>query len=133
MYRDGRWRKVGQGISRFFGMGGSFLGNPTADAAADVHAVNDFLTQEQLPAEVDAVVAFLNPKVNLDVLEPELPVTNGEGLKPYIACRLPHSPPPPLPSTLPLLTPPPPLPPPPPPSPADAGFSPRSGNGSSRC
>ena len=85
MYRDGRWRKVGQGISRFFGMGGSFLGNPTADAAADVHAVNDFLTQEQLQAEVDAVVAFLNPKVNLDVLEPEFPVTNGEGLKPYIA------------------------------------------------
>ena len=42
-YRDGRWRKVGQGISRFFGMGGAFLGNPTADAAADVQAVRDRL------------------------------------------------------------------------------------------
>jgi hypothetical protein len=85
LYRDGRWRKVGQGLTRFFGMGGAFLGNPTADAAADVHAVTGFLAQEQLQAEVDAVVAFLNPKVKLDVLEPEFPVTNGEGLKPYIA------------------------------------------------
>jgi hypothetical protein len=85
VYRDGRWRKVGQGLTRFFGMGGSFLGNPTADAAADVHAVTDFLAQEQLQAEVDAVVAFLNPRVKLDVTEPEFPVTNGEGLKPYIA------------------------------------------------
>ncbi|HLL49461.1 MAG TPA: hypothetical protein VK356_02230 [Thermomicrobiales bacterium] len=85
LYRDGRWRKVGQGLTRFFGMGGAFLGNPTADAAADVHAVTGFLAQERLQAEVDAVVAFLNPKVKLDVLEPEFPVTNGEGLKPYIA------------------------------------------------
>ncbi len=83
-YREGRWRKVGQGISRFFGMGGAFLGNPTADAAADVQATTDFLAQEQLPVDVDGVVSFLNPKVTLDVTEPEFPVTNGEGLKPYI-------------------------------------------------
>jgi hypothetical protein len=84
-YRDGRWRKVGQGISRFFGMGGAFLGNPTADTAADVHALSELLAQEQLPADVDGVVAFLNPKVTLDVSEPDFPVTNGDGLKPYIA------------------------------------------------
>jgi hypothetical protein len=84
-YRDGRWRKVGQGISRFFGMGGAFLGNPTSDATADGQALHDFLTQEQLQVDVDGVVVFLNPKVTLDVVEPEFPVTNAEGLKPFIA------------------------------------------------
>jgi hypothetical protein len=66
-------------------MGGSFLGNPTADTAADIGALNELLGQEQLRVDVDGVVAFLNPKVTLDVVEPDFPVTNGDGLKPYIA------------------------------------------------
>jgi hypothetical protein len=84
-YRDGRWRKVGQGISRFFGMGGAFLGNPTTDTAADIGAVKALLAQEKISVDIDGVVAFLNPKVTLDVTEPDYPVTNAEGLKPYIA------------------------------------------------
>jgi hypothetical protein len=84
-YREGRWRKVGQGISRFFGMGGAFLGNPTTDTAADVDAVNQLLTEEQAAVDVDGVVAFLNPRVKLDVVEPDFPVTNADGLRPYIA------------------------------------------------
>ena len=84
-YRDGRWRKVGQGLSRFFGMGGAFLGNPTADSAADVQALQELLGNEKMTVDVDGVVAFLNPKVRLDVAEPDFPVTNAEGLKPYIA------------------------------------------------
>jgi hypothetical protein len=84
-YRDGRWRKVSQGLSRLFGMGGAFLGNPTSDAEADVAAVQMLLQESQLEADVDAVVAFVNPRVTLDVEEPEFPVTNGDGLRPYIA------------------------------------------------
>jgi hypothetical protein len=84
-YRDGRWRKVGHGISRFFGMGGAFLGNPTTDTAADISALSERLGQEQLRVDVDGVVAFLNPKVTLDVVDPDFPVTNADGLKPYIA------------------------------------------------
>jgi hypothetical protein len=84
-YREGRWRKVGQGISRFFGMGGAFLGNPTTDTAADVDAVNQLLTEEQAGVDIDGVVAFLNPRVKLDVVEPDFPVTNADGLRPYIA------------------------------------------------
>jgi hypothetical protein len=84
-HKDGRWRKVGQGLSRFFGMGGAFLGNPTADAASDVNALSARLAEEKLEADVDAVVAFINPQVKLDVVEPEFPVTNAEGLRPYIA------------------------------------------------
>jgi len=84
-YRDNRWRKVGQGISRFFGMGGAFLGNPTADTTADIHAMDERLSQEQMTVDVDGVVVFLNPKVTLDVVEPDYPVTNADGLKPYVA------------------------------------------------
>lgn len=84
-YQDGRWRKVGQGLTRFFGMGGAFLGNPTSDAAADVGALNSLLAQSSLNESADAVIAFLNPRVTLDVSEPDFPVTNADGLKPYIA------------------------------------------------
>jgi hypothetical protein len=66
-------------------MGGAFLGNPTADAAADTQALNELLAREQLTIDVDGVVAFLNPKVTLDIEDPDFPVTNAEGLKPYIA------------------------------------------------
>jgi hypothetical protein len=84
-FQNGRWRKVGQGLTKFFGMGGAFLGNPTSDAAADVQALNQKLAEEKLETDVDAVVAFINPEVKLDVAEPDYPVTNGEGLRPYIA------------------------------------------------
>jgi hypothetical protein len=84
-YRDGRWRKVGRGIGRFFGMGGPQVGNPTGEAGANVQAIESILAAERLEADVDAVVAFVNPQVQLDVVEPDFPVTNAEGLKPYIA------------------------------------------------
>ena len=59
-------------------MGGAFLGNPTADTAADIDALNELLDQEQSAVDVDGVVAFLNPRVTLDVAEPDFPVTNGK-------------------------------------------------------
>ena len=46
--------------------------------------MNQLLAQEQTAVDVDGVVAFLNPKVQLDVVEPDFPVTNSDGLKPYI-------------------------------------------------
>jgi hypothetical protein len=91
-FRDGRWRKINQGLSRFFGMGGAFLGNPSADATNDVKAVTGVLTENHMDAEVDAVVAFINPRVTIDVEEPDFPVTNGEGLVSYVA-SLPAQPP----------------------------------------
>lgn len=84
-YKDERWRKVGQGLSRFFGMGGAFLGNPTNDAANDVAALNAMLAEAGMEQNADAVIAFINPRVTLDVVEPDFPVTNGEGLKPFIS------------------------------------------------
>jgi hypothetical protein len=84
-YENGRWRKVGQGLSRLFGMGGAFLGNPSNDATADIAALGSVLSETGAKAAVDAVIAFINPRVTLEITEPEFPVTNAEGLKPYIA------------------------------------------------
>lgn len=91
-HRDGRWRKINQGFSRFFGMGGAFLGNPTAEAAKDVSVVTAALAAQQMESDVDAVIAFVNPRVTVDVEEPDYPVTNGDGLAPYVT-SLPAQPP----------------------------------------
>ncbi|MFN8664969.1 MAG: hypothetical protein U0075_24030 [Thermomicrobiales bacterium] len=84
-YENGKWRKVSQGISRLFGMGGAQLGNPNGDAAADAAALNSMLEQLALPQDADAVIAFINPTVKLQVAEPDFPVTNGDGLRPFIS------------------------------------------------
>ena len=82
---NGRWRKVGQGLSRFIGLGGAFLGNPSKDAETDVEALGSIVFPSGHPPDVDAVIAFLNPRVSLEVSEPDFPVTNAEGLKPFVS------------------------------------------------
>lgn len=84
-FEKGRWRKVSQGISRLFGMGGAQLGNPNGDATNDTAALNGLLEELSLPQDADAVIAFINPTVKLEVEEPDFPVTNAEGLRPFIA------------------------------------------------
>ncbi len=79
-YDGNRWRKKGAGLGRFFGMGGPQLGNPSLDAQADLNALNELLNQAQLEVETDAAIAFINPQVELEVEEPDFPVTNAEGL-----------------------------------------------------
>jgi hypothetical protein len=86
-YENGKWRKISQGISRLFGMGGAQLGNPNGDAAADTVALNALLEQQSLPPEADAVIAFINPTVKLEVEDPDFPVTNADGLRPFISAQ----------------------------------------------
>jgi hypothetical protein len=83
-YDNGRWRKVGQGLSRLFGMGGAFLGNPSKDAEADIEALSSVVLPHGRPPSVDAAITFLNPRVTLEVNDPDFPVTNAEGIKPFI-------------------------------------------------
>ncbi len=86
-YQNGRWRKVGQGLTRFFGMGGAFLGNPTGEAASDVRALSERFATQDFSPDIDAVVTFLNPDVKLDVVDPDFDVTNGDGLRNYIESK----------------------------------------------
>lgn len=83
-YDGNRWRKKGAGLGRFFGMGGPQLGNPSLDAQADLNALNEVLNQAQLEVDTDAAIVFVNPAVELDVEEPDFPVTNGDGLPEFI-------------------------------------------------
>lgn len=83
-YRRGRWRKSGGGIGRLFGMGGPQLGSPTAETDVSVKTVEAFLAEADYQADVDGVIVFMNPLAELDVEEPDYPVTNGEGLSDFI-------------------------------------------------
>jgi hypothetical protein len=83
-YRDGRWRKRAGGIGRLFGMGGPQLGDPSRETQANVDALAAHLAELQLEAEVDGAIVFLNPNVELDVEEPDFPVTNAEGLPEFV-------------------------------------------------
>lgn len=83
-YRNGRWRKQGGGLGRLFGMGGPQLGNPGAEAEADTKALRAYLAEKQLEIEVDGAVVFLNPRVQLDIEEPDFPVMNGDGLPEFL-------------------------------------------------
>ena len=79
-YKNGHWLKAGGGISRLFSLGGPPLGNPDKDAAADVRAIESDLKANQLEADSDAAIVFVNPRAVLEIEEPEYPVTNAEGL-----------------------------------------------------
>jgi hypothetical protein len=81
---DGRWRRLGGGFSRFFTRGGPQLGNPSADTDADVAAARGYLAEAQLEVEVDGAIVFLNPRVELEVEEPDYPVMNAEGLPGFV-------------------------------------------------
>lgn len=82
--KDGRWNRARSGFGRLFGLGGPQLGNPTYDAESDVAALQALLAEHSLNLETDAAIAFVNPRITLNVEEPEFPVVNGEGLEPYV-------------------------------------------------
>ncbi len=84
VHRNDRWRKQGAGIGRLFGMGGPQLGNPSLETRANVDAVAAFLAEAGLEADVDGAIVFLHPAVELDVEEPDFPVTNADGLPQYV-------------------------------------------------
>ena len=84
IHRKGRWRKSGSGIGRLFGLGGPPVGNPTFETRANVETVDRHLEEAQLAVEVDGLIVFLSPMVELDVVEPDYPVMNADGLVEYV-------------------------------------------------
>ena len=83
-YKNERWSRGRSGFGRLFGLGGPQLGNPAYDAAAEVAALQALVTDQALAIEHDAVIAFVNPRVELDIEEPDFPVVNADGLEPFI-------------------------------------------------
>jgi hypothetical protein len=83
-HQNDRWRRGRSGFGRLFGLGGPQLGNPSYDATAEVGALQALVAEQGLAIECDAVIAFVNPRVELAIEEPDFPVVNAEGLEPYV-------------------------------------------------
>lgn len=83
-FRDGRWTRARSGVGRLFGLGGPQLGNPAFDAESDVKALQVLLAEHNLSLETDAVIAFVNPLIKLEVEEPDFPVVNADGLELFV-------------------------------------------------
>jgi hypothetical protein len=84
---DGRrWReKKGMGrILLFFGQ--ESLGNPTAELQLEVQQLAKLISEKQpdLNPTIRGVVVFVNPKVELTLNEPTVPVLKIKQLKPYV-------------------------------------------------
>lgn len=83
-HRNGRWRKRAAGLKRLLNFGGPQLGDPTRETRVDVAAIEAYLAEAGVDAEVDGAIVFVNPQVVLDVEEPDYPVMNAEGLPSFV-------------------------------------------------
>jgi len=83
-HKNDRWSRGRSGFGRLFGLGGPQLGNPSFDASAEVAALHTLLVENSIDVDCDAVIAFVNPRVELDIEEPDFPVVNADGLEPYV-------------------------------------------------
>ncbi|MGI8486166.1 MAG: nuclease-related domain-containing protein [Thermomicrobiales bacterium] len=79
-----KWRKKGGGLRRVFGFSGPQLGNPSAESDAALAEVELFLEQNQLELEVEGIVVFVHPNVELDITSPDYPVLHGEEVPAFV-------------------------------------------------
>jgi hypothetical protein len=68
-----RWRRKGIGLGRMFGMSGPQLGNPGIETEQGIAAVEETLKAGQLEVDVEGVVVFTSPTVDLEIEEPAYP------------------------------------------------------------
>lgn len=85
-YRDGRWTHRQKG--KFFRemAGQERLGRPEMDVEYEVRRMQQYLAK-RLPGEevpVQGVVLFTNPNLNLDVVNPPVPVFYGKKIRPWL-------------------------------------------------
>lgn len=83
-FQPDRWSRARSGLGRLFGLGGPQLGNPSYDAKSDMESLQTLLIDNEIDVEVDSVIAFVNPLVQLNIDEPDFPVVNGDGLEPFV-------------------------------------------------
>lgn len=79
-----RWRKRGGGIRRIFGFSGPQLGNPSMDTEAALAEVEQFLAANQLELDVEGIVVFIHPMVELEVENPDYPVLHGDEVAGFV-------------------------------------------------
>ncbi|HEU0164092.1 MAG TPA: hypothetical protein VFQ54_03550 [Thermomicrobiales bacterium] len=79
-----KWRKRSAGLRRIFGFSGPQLGNPSSDTDAALGELETFLEEHQLELDVEGIIVFVHPLVELEVEEPEYPVLHGEEVPSFV-------------------------------------------------
>lgn len=83
-YRDGKWKRAWSWSRLFGGMGQEGLGNPTKELENEIAVMRQFLADKiENPAlvPIDGYVVFTDPRVQLSIDEPGLPVVKTDDLK----------------------------------------------------
>jgi hypothetical protein len=73
----------------FLFMGRESLGNPVAELQLDIRNLKAFIAQRQadLDVSVRGAVVFFDPRVDLTLNEPEVPILQPKGLKNFVRAR----------------------------------------------
>lgn len=82
--RGKRWARKGLGLRRLFSFSGPQLGNPGVDTEEAIKEVEAYLAERQMEFDVDGVITFFHPEVELDIEDPEYPVLLGDELPEFI-------------------------------------------------
>lgn len=78
------WKKTGGLFRRLFSFSGPQLGNPSFDTDTNVKKVQAFLAENQLEVDVMGSIVFLNPRIELDIENPDFPVLHGEEMEEFV-------------------------------------------------
>jgi len=81
------WRKQGFVLTSFFNLGGPQLGNPTIENEQQCTTVREFLQAENLPGEVEGVIVFVHPTVEIEVVETSVPILHITELFEFVRAR----------------------------------------------
>ncbi len=77
-----KWHRSGGRIWALIGMSGPQLGNPTLDNERDQAVLRSILDERGLPGgdAIDGIIAFLNPRAELDIGTTDMSVVTTESL-----------------------------------------------------
>lgn len=79
------WRRKGNPFSRLFLMGGPQLGNPTIENQEQVRILLAWMEAQGLSAgEIEGVIVFVAENVEVEIVEPEVPVLHLSELHDYV-------------------------------------------------
>lgn len=80
---DGRrWRR--SALKQMFNLGGAQLGNPTIENEAQIEALESYFENEDVEADIEGVIVFIHPEVEIEMRDPESTVLHIDELYDYV-------------------------------------------------
>jgi hypothetical protein len=77
-----RWRR--SALKQIFNLGGSQLGNPTLENEAQVTSLQTLFESENMDVDVQGVIVFVHPDVDIEMRNPEVEVAHINELYDYV-------------------------------------------------